>query len=245
MKPGIQGVISSVKCTYEINDEMKKSDERAFSFRFTGKVKLDYEDLLSLPPVVFSRLYRLDRIKKLKLRFPTGLLWEDNFWHWVYFSGNPIVYFDQTPAYCYRRRYGSIMSSVFKKQSEKLSEHFDIFAMIVEFYKKESLWNCASPCLVKLLNRFLLFCLEYCHSTEKINCCYKCRQLVDKYALNTSNSWVLNQLKSNTMLSQESGLIFSLKIFTLIQWLFPPNSFRRLALKALFIRMRKLHQCMK
>lgn len=139
MTPEVDAVVSAVKCIYEKDSGIQQESQLSHYFSFKGKIQLNYEQLFQFNQAVFSKLFRRDRIRNLKLSFPDGLLWEDNLWNWIYFSNQPIVYFDPIPAYCYRKRAGSIMSSVFKRNNGRLSEHFDIFRHILQFYKSHSL----------------------------------------------------------------------------------------------------------
>ena len=228
MTPDVDAVISSVKDIFD--ESFPNVCGGGHSIPYQGKIRLDYADLFKFNQAVFPKLYRRERIKKLKLSFPTDLLWEDNYWHWLYFSGMPCVYFDQIPAYCYRRRLGSIMSSVFNRSNNRLSEHFDISRKIFEFYEQAHLMEHAAPHLVKLLENFLLFCLQHASIKESLICCDKCKELVSNYSLDVSSSWVLTQLVSNScsvLLLADTDLDFVIKINKIAQLVFPKDSFRR------------------
>lgn len=106
MTPDVDAVVSAVKCIYDESSSVEQKNQFSHYFALKGKVKLSYGHLFQFNQAVFSRLYRRDRIKDLGLCFPEGLLWEDNYWQWVYFSSQPTVYFDSIPAYCYRRHGG-------------------------------------------------------------------------------------------------------------------------------------------
>lgn len=163
MTPEVDAVVSAVKCIYEKDSGIQQESQLSHYFSFKGKIQLNYEQLFQFNQAVFSKLFRRDRIRNLKLSFPDGLLWEDNLWNWIYFSNQPIVYFDPIPAYCYRKRAGSIMSSVFKRNNGRLSEHFDIFRHILQFYKSHSLIEKANISLVKLLEFFCCFACNMLH----------------------------------------------------------------------------------
>lgn len=248
MTPDVDAVVSSVKCIYEKDSGIQQESQLSHNFSFKGKIQLNYEQLFQFNKAVFPKLFRRNRIKDLKLSFPDGLLWEDNLWHWIYFSNQPIVYFDPIPAYCYRKRAGSIMSSVFKRNNGRLSEHFDIFRHILQFYKSHSLIEKANISLVKLLEFFLLFCLQYASLEQSLICCYKCKKLLSDYELDISTSWVLTQLKSEeccVFLCADSDLDFVIKINKLAQLLFPKNSSRRRLFCFILQKMKKLTLCFK
>ena len=230
MTPDVDAVVSSVKNVDERGSQGRGGMKSTHFFPFKGRVELSYSDLFKFNQAVFPKLYRKERIEELALNFPQDLLWEDNYWHWVYFSEKPVVYFDQVPAYCYRRRVGSIMASVFNRSNDRLSEHFDISRRIFEFYSKSHLLEQARRPLVKLLENFLLFCLQYASLKESLICCNKCKKLINDYALNVSSSWILTQLANNdshVILLTDPDLDFVVRVNRLSQILFPHSSLRR------------------
>lgn len=244
MTPDVDAVVSAVKCIYDESSSVEQKNQFSHYFALRGKVKLSYGHLFQFNQAVFSRLYRRDRIKDLELSFPEGLLWEDNYWHWIYFSAQPTVYFDSIPAYCYRRHGGgSIMGSVFNRNNNRLSEHFDICRQIFQFYRGHDLIIEANKPLVKLLENSLLFCLRYASLEQGLLCYHKCRELLNDYVLDTSSSWVLTQLKSKecyVLPFIDQDLDFVVKINKLAQLIFPRNSLRRDLLSFIFRKMRRL-----
>ena len=244
MTPDVDAVVSAVKYVYEDAIRAKEDNQLGHYFTFRGKMQLSYENLFQFNQAVFPKLYRRERVKRLGLRFPNGLLWEDNLWHWIYFSGQPVVYFDSTPAYCYRKhRVGSIMSSVFNKSTHRLPEHFDVYRLILEFYKGYGLIDQAGTSLVKLLENFLLFCLQNASLKDGATSCYKCKEILDDFSLDTSSSWILTRLKSENchfFLITDSDLDFVIKINKMSELLFPEKSRRRYLLSLTLRKMRKL-----
>lgn len=243
MTPDVDAVVSAVKCIYDEFSSIEQKNRNSHYFSLEGKVKLSYGHLFQFNQAVFSALYRIDRIKNLGLSFPEGLLWEDNYWHWIYFSAQPTIYFDSTLAYCYRKRRGGIMSSVFNRNNSRLSEHFDICRQIFQFYKSHDLMIRANNQLVKLLENSLLFCLRYASLEQGLSCYHKCRELMNDYVLDVSSSWVLTQLKSKecyVLPFIDQDLDFVIKVNKLAQLILPRNSLRRYFFCFILRRMRKL-----
>lgn len=135
-----------------------------------------------------------------------------------------------------------MMFSVFNRNNNRLSEHFDICRHIFLFYTTHDLIIGANKPLVKPLDNSLLFCLRYASLKQGLLCYHKCRELPNDYVLGTSSSWVLTQLKSKeccVLSFVDQYLDFVVKINKLAQLIFPRNSLRRYLLCFIFRKMRR------
>ena len=101
---------------YLSNKNLKKNDEIYFRLPSVG-IKFSSEiNPIAIPSVVWSKIYRVELIRKLNLQFPVNLLYEDNYWHWIFMKGLNSALFSETSFYNYVRRPESIMSKTFEKK---------------------------------------------------------------------------------------------------------------------------------
>lgn len=89
MDENCQAVVFSPTVLTEINNENinHTNSSDSYSVKLEGLVQLDPKKLLQFGVAVWAKLFRMERIKELKLEFPEGLIWEDNYWHWCYEMG--------------------------------------------------------------------------------------------------------------------------------------------------------------
>lgn len=101
---------------YQTLQNLKDSDDRYFNLPEKGLKPISQVDLFAMPAVAWSKIYRAETVKKIGLRFPEGLFYEDNYWHWMYMKEANSVFFSDTVFYHYVRRPGSIMSNTIAKK---------------------------------------------------------------------------------------------------------------------------------
>ncbi len=116
MESGCDVTVCSPFVEYQTLHNLKDSDERYFSIPQEGTKPISELDLFAIPAVAWSKIYKTEIIKRIGLRFPEGLFYEDNYWHWMYMKEANSVFFSDTVFYNYVRRPGSIMSNTIAKQ---------------------------------------------------------------------------------------------------------------------------------
>lgn len=116
MESGCDVTVCSPFVEYQTLHNLKDSDERYSSIPQEGTKPISELDLFAIPAVAWSKIYKTEIIKRIGLRFPEGLFYEDNYWHWMYMKEANSVFFSDTVFYNYVRRPGSIMSNTIAKQ---------------------------------------------------------------------------------------------------------------------------------
>lgn len=125
-------VICPPKLKYEAFDNFKNFDDEYFSLKYKGLKKVSQIDLFSVPVVAWSKIYKTKFLKKLNLSFPEGLLYEDNYWYWLYMKNIDSVYFSDIPFYVYVRRNNSIMSNTLKKKEGHSIQRIEVLKRILD-----------------------------------------------------------------------------------------------------------------
>ena len=109
-------IVCSPLVEYQTLQTLKDSDDRYFSIPAIGMEQISEVDLFAMPAVAWSKIYRAEIIKKIDLRFPEGVFYEDNYWYWMFMKEANSVFFSDVVFYNYVRRPGSIMSNTIAKQ---------------------------------------------------------------------------------------------------------------------------------
>ena len=118
----------------ESDAEKKFFDSEYFEVKFSGKVILQDESLFKLSATVWDKIFLRKNIESIGLRFPEGVLYEDNAFVWNYFIIFRNTYFEKQKLYSYYRRYGSFMDGS-RKRKEGLAFHYiKIIDTIYEFW---------------------------------------------------------------------------------------------------------------
>lgn len=125
-------IISQPKLKYEAFENFRSFDDNYFSLKYKGLKKISQIDLFSVPVVAWSKIYKTNLLKEMKLSFPEGLLYEDNYWYWLFMKNIENVYFSDIPFYVYVRRSNSIMSNTFFKKEGHSIQRIKILKKILE-----------------------------------------------------------------------------------------------------------------
>lgn len=145
--------VGSISVIYESHSDLKNSDEIYYSIKYKGKYKIDDQTINNIHCSACAKLFRRDIINKQNLRFPTGLLYEDAYWHWAYLSSCNTISFISDPVYKYYRHIKSIMSSTFEYEAGYSIQHLYIVEKILHFWytnnKLSSRYNTAINLLEK------------------------------------------------------------------------------------------------
>lgn len=231
MDENCQAVVFSPTVLTEINNENinHTNSSDSYSVKLEGLVQLDPKKLLQFGVAVWAKLFRMERIKELKLEFPEGLIWEDNYWHWCYFLGTPRVYFDPRPVYVYRQRVGSIMSSAFNYHGQRVHEHAYIASRIIEFYKEHGQYGSAKKALLKMMENQLLWSLQYVLPPENLKVIYSFAKVIENEEILPEENGLLNEIKKgnyNLLLwGNGSDMAYFIRLYLIVKKLIPKGSF--------------------
>ena len=183
-----------------VDENLKQIKNRFAKYHFKRdeiRVLLPSE-LDSIFPAPWGKLFKKRRIDRLKLRFPTGLHYEDVYWHWVYFSENCSVSVVVESLYYYRQRSGSIMDNTLKGESSVIHERLLITERVLHFYKERGLLKqLPSDLVIKLLEKSVTTSLRFSTNQNKFLVCETLKRIVDLYNLNAESSVLLHSILKN------------------------------------------------
>jgi glycosyltransferase involved in cell wall biosynthesis len=118
--------------TDDKNEWLAKFQRKGGLYNFAG-------DFTTYNPISCNKIFRMEIIRKNNLRFPEGLIQEDNAWHFCYFSFvNKIAYLNQK-FYRYNIRQNSIMTS--QISTEKIFDILKIVCWIYDFLNEHDLYK--------------------------------------------------------------------------------------------------------
>lgn len=240
----VSAVFSRPVVEYEDLHTWKKFDDEYFAIPYSGKFTVDTTMLKKLPVVAWAKVYRKSIIDEFQLRFPEGLLYEDNYWYWCFFSViTSKVFFVQNPTYCYVRHKGSIMAdSSNKKEGYAISRVF-ILRNIIEFYVKQGIFQQNIPLIRRLAEEYFWASYESCAQYERSLIVWELTKLLRDYGLSDdlSENDILKKLSEGKYYidfyyAQDRNKEGSrhTQIKKLITPYFPEGSMRREFLKKLY-----------
>ena len=109
---GIDAIIAKPKVIYQGTSLWnKEADEDYFSLPGNGVFNINDIDLFNIPVVAWAKIYVRSIIEKYRLRFPEGVLYEDNYFFWTYFLYTKKIYFLDEEVCAYVRHANGIMGN--------------------------------------------------------------------------------------------------------------------------------------
>jgi glycosyltransferase involved in cell wall biosynthesis len=130
--------VDTVVFSVNIFGEKDRSMEKYFQQKFHGPLNINGDVILNTPISSCNKIYRKDVIDKYDIRFPEGLFYEDNFFHWKYMMHANKAHFLRDKLYNYRIRENSIIRQM-KSKSYKVDDHFLVCLKIFETMQKDNL----------------------------------------------------------------------------------------------------------
>lgn len=178
----------------------KESDKRYFSLPFRGIKQATEVDPFSVPAVAWSKLYKLETIKRIKLRFPLGLFYEDNYWHWMFMKNATSIFFSDISFYNYVRRPGSIMSNTIAKHEGYSIQRILVLDRILTDCKNLSVYE-----RKKLIKDFLNGALSDCPKKERFKLFYFMQELLKKVNEEELSPFYLDVKNGNFKIEREKA----------------------------------------
>lgn len=129
-------VICPPRVEYHALENLKSSDERCFSLPFTGLKTVNDLDLFSISTVAWSKIYKTSLIRDKQLKFPEGILYEDNYWYWLFMKEANLAFFSSISFYTYVRRKGSIMDNTYSQKPGYSIQRIFLLKILLEDCKK-------------------------------------------------------------------------------------------------------------
>ena len=230
----IAACIGNIHVIYDTNLYLRENDQKHFKINFSGITELTDEIIDNFYVCVWGILYKRSEIERINIRFPDGLNYEDNYWHWCFFTSVLKINFIENYTYKYFRRSQSITSKTFKSCS--ITQSIDmlyIVEKIIEFWDNKNLLKLHEKYALKLLEQNFFMVMQYSQNYEKSYAAYQCAIILRKYNFDLSNYKLLNNIKEGNL-----SFIYTdtddvrqyrkfLKAIKFIDKIFPINSFRR------------------
>ena len=127
--------INEINVIYEAHSELKYSDSKYYSLKFSGLKLVSEEVILNIDYSPTNKIFRKNILKKNMIRFPEGLYYEDAYFCLAYLCCSNTIFFLNKCLYHYIRHEDSIMSNTFSKQSAKdySIDHLYIMFKVYDF----------------------------------------------------------------------------------------------------------------
>ena len=234
----VSAVIGNVNLIFDNHVEKKVEYEAYFKLKYSGIVELDDNIINNFYVCPWGILYKTKVIKMLKLRFPEGFLFEDNYWHWCYFSSIKKVNFIKESVYKYYIRSGSVMSQTFSVSEGRALHQLYIIDKICIFWQKANKFNEHYMTATGLIEKMFFESIKYCPKQERAIIAYECGRIIKKFNLNVENNVFLTKIRCGELgflyiddeLNEKNIrnlYILFLRFIKIIDKIFPLNSMRR------------------
>lgn len=154
-KTNIDAVFSNTKVIYETQKQLKNADLSYFRNPYNGFKQLSDDDINEISVCVWGRLYKKSSIKKL--RFPDGILFEDNYWIPCFLVSNRNIFFINNIIYIYFRHKTGIMAE--SKNRNNNNDYLILSKAILNYFEQNKLVKKHKQLLLSVINR-LLGCIK-------------------------------------------------------------------------------------
>lgn len=134
----VDAICFSAQEVFEDNNTAVCSSDY-FQVKFSGLVDMTDDDLFKLSATVWDKIFLRENIESIGLRFPEGVLYEDNAFVWNYFCIFRKIYFHQKKLYLYYRRSESIMGNSKIRKEGMAFNYIKILQNIYSFWTKYNL----------------------------------------------------------------------------------------------------------
>ncbi len=195
-------IVCSPLVEYQTLQTLKDSDDRYFSIPAIRMEQISEVDLFAMPAVAWSKIYRAEIIKKIDLRFPEGVFYEDNYWYWMFMKEANSVFFSDVVFYNYVRRPGSIMSNTIAKQEGHSVQRVLVLERILKDCKKLT-----SSERRRLIDDFLTGASYDCPKTEHFKLYYFMQELLKNIDNDELSPYFLDVKHGNFKIERESEVV--------------------------------------
>lgn len=230
----IAACIGKIHVIYEANEYLKKTDTEHFKIKLSGIQNVTDNIVDNFFVCVWGILYRRNEIERIKLRFPNGLNYEDNYWHWCFFTSVSKIRFIDHITYKYYRRVNSITAKTFYFNSIKRSiDMLLVVDKICEFWNNNKKLKEHEKFALKLIEKHFFDVIQHCQNYEKSYAAYKCSLILRKYNFDLENNSLLKDIMYGNLaflyIDTDNTNQYKkfLKLKKFIDKLLPKNSLRK------------------
>ena len=150
--------IDAVFSMPELQGEFSDQERKYFDNTDPGSFLANEQFILNTPVVVWGKLFRKSLIDKYGIRFPTNVIFEDNYFHWAYLSVANKVYITRGKTYVHFARSCSLMGKMKVKYSTEGLDNITVLVEIVNFLQKNGRDDIVS---YKLIRRYFLDAVNF------------------------------------------------------------------------------------
>lgn len=160
-----------------------------YEHKYHGVIDLTPNVIKSMDVCAWNKIYKREIINKYKIRFPEGLLYEDNPFFWSYMLVSRKVYFMDEKLYNYTIRQNSIMGLTSQRKIKNLGKYDNgldkllCFEYLLQFIFTWHLLPKIKPVLCDLLKKNLWDGLYYAQKKNRKKLLQKATEIVNKFNL--------------------------------------------------------------
>ncbi len=148
-------VICKINSIYFANFDRKEADENWYNkFKFNGKQNINDNVIMYTIESPVVKIYKNSIITNFNIRFPNGILYEDNAFYYNYMAFAKNIFYLDKRLYNRVRHYGSIMNRTFSGNLFKPNDYIKNVKYIFDFYEKNNLSETKNNLLLMIFFRF-------------------------------------------------------------------------------------------
>lgn len=191
-------VVGNIHVIYEANHDLKKSDAKFFCVPTVGTFDIPNDIKYICNGSAWGKIYRRDVMVANKLKFPSGLKHEDEFFWPAFCSVAKRIRFIEDVVYQYRRRAGSIMNIAYK-QTELNLDPLKILKIYFKYVNQQNVfWEQRNWFWGTMMPAMLSAAVNYSgrdKETECINFLYRfLKQKWSPYGINNNIKDMVQQI---------------------------------------------------
>lgn len=200
-------VVFGIKVFGDVNIHNRAAEDEYYRIKFSGEKKLDSFTILNTDVSSCNKIFRKKIIDNNEIRYPKGLIFEDENFFYKYVSCISTCFFINDYMYFYRRESNnSIMASLFKG-CNKSQHHLLVIEDIFIFWKKNNYMNNHSDLFLSLLKKSFNHALIYSARKNRVKILLLARK-VCKSILKRDNSI----LHTDEFIKKITGYKFVIKL---------------------------------
>ncbi len=162
--------------------DIREDDQKYFKIRKVGHVNINQHLILSTDVATVNKIFTKEIIKKNKIQFSDGLIYEDALFYWQYVLLCKKAYFMKDKFYHYRRHNNSTMATTFKKTNKSL-DHLLIMEVLYDYMQQHNLFDANIELFQKLFEKYLRHACNFSMDKDKKKVLQKATDIVMKREL--------------------------------------------------------------
>ena len=245
----VDAAVGEIRLIFDNNLDKSLEYQNYFKLKYSGIYELNDNIINDFYVCACGIMYKREIVNKLKLCFPDKLFFEDNYWHWTYFSSVKKINFIKEYVYRYYIHSNSIMSQTFMLQEGRSVHQLYVVEEILNFWNKHHKLNDHKLAAISLIEKMFFEAIKYCLNYEKALMAYECARIIKKYNLNVQENNILRKVEEGNLRflyidvgeneNSRNNYILYLRFLKVFERLFPKNSKRK---KIAYTILRKIYK---